>query len=264
MATKSILTDYDFGTSGIVTGMRAPTNPRDATNKAYVDAAIEGTSWKRSARVATQSNISLASPGATIDSIALAVNDRVLVRAQTDLTQNGIYVWNGAAVPMVRAADANSFDELEQAVLTVEEGSSANTTYRQTAVNGTIGADAIEFTVFGQSTPPASDTQAGIVERATQSEVDAGTDNERFVTPETLANYAGMLRKFSALIGDGSATSYAVSHNLGTRQVIVQVFQNGGSYDAVDCEAELTSTDVVTLKFNSAVSLDSLRVNVIG
>lgn len=38
----------------------------------------------------------------------------------------------------------------------------------------------------------ASETVAGLVELATQAEVDAGTDAQRTVTPATLANWAGL------------------------------------------------------------------------
>ena len=78
----------------------------------------------------------------------------MLVRAQTSGAENGIYVWNGAATPMTRALDASTFDELEQATTTVEEGTSAGTTYRQTAVNGTLGE------AFTLNVPVVAVTQA--------------------------------------------------------------------------------------------------------
>jgi hypothetical protein len=43
-------------------------------------------------------NVSLASPGATIQSVALVANDLVYLSAQTDETQNGLYKWKRAAV----------------------------------------------------------------------------------------------------------------------------------------------------------------------
>lgn len=261
---KPILTDLDFGSNAKPINLSAPTAAGDAATKAYVDSAVEGLAWKDAARVATQANLNLASPGATIDGVTMAANDRVLVRSQTTGADNGLYVWNGAAAAMTRAADASTFDELEQAVVTVEEGTSAGATFRQTAVNGTLGTTTVTFSAFGTSAPAATETTAGIAEVATQAETDAGTDDARFVTPLKLATYSGRLRKFSQTFGDGAATSYVITHNLNTRDVQVQVWQASGTYDLVDCEVEATSTTTVTIKTNSAPASNALRAVVMG
>lgn len=261
---KPVLTDLDFGGTAKPINVQAPTAPGDAATKAYVDSAVEGLAWKDSARVATQANISIASPGATVDGITMAVNDRVLVRAQTTNTENGIYIWNGAAVPMTRALDASTYDELEQAIVTVEEGTSAGSTFRQTGINGTIGSTAVTWAAFGTAAPAASETTAGIAEIATQAETDTGTDDQRIVTPLKLANWSGRLRKFSQTIGDGTATAIAVTHNLNTRDLHVQVFQATGTFDIVDCEVELTSVNQATLRFNTAPASNALRVVIMG
>lgn len=258
MATRQIHTDLDLLGSSKVTGLPTPTAPSDAVNKAYVDSAIEGLAFKDSARVATQGNINIASPGATIDGIAMAANDRVLVRAQSAASENGVYIWNGAAVPMTRALDASTFDELEQAVISVEEGSSADATFRQTEVNGTLGSSAVTWTSFGTSAPAATETTAGILEIATQAETDAGTDDARAVTPAKLGNWSGRMRRFSQTFGDGSATSYTLTHNFNSRDVQVQVYLNSGNYDEVICEVE-RGLNAVTLIFNSAPALNAMR-----
>ena len=195
---RKFFTDADFQSTSKVVNLPTPTASGDAVNKAYVDSAVEGLAWKDSCRVATQANLNLASPGATIDGITMASQDRVLVRAQTAGAENGIYVWNGAAVAMTRSLDASTFDELEQAVTTIEEGTSVGTTYRQTAVNGTLGTTAVAWTTFGTSAPAASETTSGIAELATQAETDAGTDDLRIVTPLKLANWSGRIKRFPA------------------------------------------------------------------
>ncbi len=263
MATRQMHTDLDFLGTGKVTGLVAATDPGDAVNKAQLDAAIEGTAWKDSARVATQGNLNLAAPGASIDGIAMAASDRVLVRAQSAAAENGIYIWNGAAVPMTRALDASTFAEIEQAVISVEEGSSANATFRQTAVNGTLGSTAVTWSTFGTSAPAATETTAGIAEIATQAETDAGTDDARMVTPLKLANWPGRPRRLAQTFGDGSATSYTVTHNFNTRDVVVAVYLNSGNYDEVTCEVE-RGLNAVTLIFNTAPALNALRCVVLA
>jgi hypothetical protein len=65
---------------------------------------------------------------------------------------------------------------------------------------------------------------------------------------------------YKANIGDGSATSIAVTHSLGTRDVAVEVFRNSGDYDTVICDVQRTSTSVVTLVFGTAPTTNQYRV----
>ena len=126
---KKIFTDFDFQSVSKVINLPSPSSSGDAVSKSYVDSLVEGLAWKDSCRVATQANLNLSSPGATIDGITMASQDRVLVRAQSTAADNGIYVWNGASTPMTRSLDASTFDELEQAISTVEQGTSAFLTW---------------------------------------------------------------------------------------------------------------------------------------
>lgn len=261
---RKFFTDLDLQSTSKVINLPSPVNAGDAVSKSYVDSVIEGLAWKDSCRVATQANLNLSSPGATIDGITMASQDRVLVRSQTTTADNGIYVWNGSAVAMTRALDASTFAELEQAVTTVEEGTSAGTTYRQDQVNGTLGSSTISWVTFGTSAPAASETTSGIAELATQAETDAGTDDARIVTPLKLANWSGRLRKVSTNVGDGSATSYTVTHNLNTRDVIVRVFPNSGQYDDVEVDVQRTGVNTVAVVFASAPSSNAYRVVVLG
>jgi len=261
---RKFFTDIDLQSTSKVINVPTPSAAGDAVPKSYVDSAVEGLAWKDSARVGTQSNINLASPGATIDGVTMASQDRVLVRNQSTQSQNGIYVWNGASTALTRSLDASTFAELEQAIITVEEGTDAGTTWRQTQVNGTIDVSNVLFTSFAAAAPAASETTAGIAELATQAEVDAGTDDARIVTPLKLTNWSGRLRKVSANIGDGSATSYVVTHNLNTRDVIIRVFPNSGQYDDVEVDVQRTSTTTATLVFATAPASNAYRVVVLG
>lgn len=256
--------NLDFGGVARILNLPAPASDQEPARLADLNSAVEGLAWKDSVRVATQSNVNLAGPGASIDGIAMAAGDRVLVRAQTTAPENGIYVWNGAAVPMTRALDANTAAELEQAVVTVEEGSSAGVTYRQSAVNFTLGTDPVNWTAFGTSAPPASETTAGIAEIATQAETDAGTDDARIVTPLKLANWSGRLRKYATNVGDGSATNYTITHNLNTRDAQVAVYRTSGAYDVVLTDVEMTTVNTITLRFAQAPASNAFRVVVIG
>ena len=118
MSTK-VLTSLDFDGAARIVGLQNGVDPQDAATVAQLNAAVEGLAWKDAARVASAVDINLASPGATIDGVTMDANDRVLVKDQADAAENGIYIWSGAAVPMTRSLDASSFDELEQATITI-------------------------------------------------------------------------------------------------------------------------------------------------
>jgi hypothetical protein len=260
---KKFLTNIDMSNLRIM-NLANPQADQDAATKAYVDRLVEGLAWKDNVRVATTGNINLNAPGSIIDGVTLSVGDRVLVKNQSDARQNGIYIYNGPSTPMTRAPDANTADELESAVVMVDEGSQAGTTWRQTNVNFVLGTDPVNWEPFGTAAPPANETTPGILRVATQAEVDAGTIDNAAVTPLKLANWAGRIRKYATVIGDGTATVFTITHSFGTRDVLVGVYQNGGNYDDVICVVERPSPDSVILRFGVAPAANSIRVVVIG
>lgn len=264
MATKQ-LTDLDFDNASRARNLPAPLLGSDAATMDFVLQQVERLKFKTSVRVATQGNVNLAAPGASVDGVAMSAGDRFLTRANTTASQNGIHVWNGAAVPATRALDANTAAELEAAVVVVEEGTDAGVQYRQTAVNFTLDTDPVTWVAAPSSVPDASTTVAGKVELLTQAELDAGTDTTRVPTADILAAWSGRARKSSALIGDGTATTFNVTHNFNTRDVLVQVMRNSGSFDTVHVDVARTSVNQVTISgFTTAPTANQYRVFVMG
>lgn len=258
---KQILSDLDFNSVSRITNLPDPTAAQQAATKAYVDANIEGQAWKDSVRVASTGNINLASPGASIDSVSMTAGKRFLAKDQTTGSQNGIYIWNGAAVAATRALDMSSAAEFEAAVVTVEEGTTnAGTTWRQTAVNITVDTTTVTFVSFGTAVPSASETVEGKAEIATQAETDTGTDDARIVTPLKLKTSKWANKSYQANIGDGSATQFDVTHLFGTRDVMVQVYRNSGNYDNIECDISRTDTNTVRLNFAAAPTSNQFRV----
>ncbi|MDA7909228.1 hypothetical protein N9B68_01900 [bacterium] len=64
---------------------------------------------------------------------------------------------------------------------------------------------------------------------------------------------------YSASIGDGSATSIAVTHGLGSQDVIVQLYDTS-SLDTVYADVVRTSVNVVTITFSIAPTSNDIRV----
>ena len=98
----------------------------------------------------------------------------------------------------------------------------------------------------------AGTSTAGIVTRASDAEALAGTNTTKYITPKHLAN-----RTYSATIG--GATSIAVTHNLGTRNVAVTMYDSS-SYETVYAEVVRTSTSVVTIGFSSAPASNDVTI----
>ena len=66
-------------------------------------------------------------------------------------------------------------------------------------------------------------------------------------------------RTYAETIGDASNTSYTVTHSLGTKDVIVQIYDIS-SNDTVFADVVRTSANVVTLTFGTAPALNDIRV----
>jgi len=73
----------------------------------------------------------------------------------------------------------------------------------------------------------------------------------------------GFMTRHAETIGDNAATSIAVTHNFGTDDVVVEVY-DATTKETVICDVDRTSTNAVTLTFSTAPATDSLRVVVIG
>ncbi len=65
--------------------------------------------------------------------------------------------------------------------------------------------------------------------------------------------------QYAVSIGNGNDVSFAVSHGLGTRDVIVQLYDNS-TYDTVYAGVVRNSTSQVTISFNSAPATNDIRV----
>ena len=230
---------------------------------AQLEAATLGLGWKDNVRVAAPGNINLAAPGATIDGVALANGDRIILTNQTTTSENGIYIWSGAAVALVRAPDADTADALESAVVTVDEGTSAGVTLRQTQVNFTINTDPILFADFFPVSGAATETSAGIIELATQAETDGGVDDSRAITALKLANSPFAHQGYAEDIGDGSTVNFTITHNLGTQDVLVQVRRNSGNFDYINVCTSAPTANTANVVFATGLAPTAAQFRVL-
>jgi len=133
-------------------------SPSVSSIKTYVDAkfetAIKGLDYRESCKTASSANVTLATPGASINGFTFTTNgQRVLLKDQTDARQNGIYNWNGAASPLTRSADSDDDPdgEVTGGLFTfIEAGNLAGSAFVMTAPAGSvvIGTDELVFAQF--------------------------------------------------------------------------------------------------------------------
>lgn len=143
-------------TSQKIINVLNPTADQDVATKSYVDAFKTGLDVKDSVRVATTANGTFTTAfanGSVVDGVTLATGDRILIKDQTDATQNGIYTVNATGAP-TRATDADSNTEVTSGMFTfVEEGTTNDNGGYVLSTNGaiTLGTTSLSFTLFSQA-----------------------------------------------------------------------------------------------------------------
>jgi hypothetical protein len=306
-------TDLNMGGYKLAS-LGTPTVSTDAATKQYVDDVAQGLNIHAASYAATTANLNAtysngtSGVGATLtnagtqaafttDGTTPSVNDRILVRLQTNQAQNGIYtlttVGSGSTNwVLTRATDFDTPTEIAGGDFTfVDNGTTlANTGWVNVDEVTTVGTDPIVFQQFsGAGTYTASNgvlltgtnftfaprTGYGLQTGASGAEIKlattsglnlasdlaVGAGNGISVLTNTVAiDSTVVVSKYAANVGDGSATSYTITHNLGTRDVIVSVYEASGSYAEVICDVNHATTNTITLLFSVAPTLNQYRV----
>ena len=251
--------EIDIITSTTLVGSANTNIPSTAAIKAYVDATAGGLGNLEGAWDASLGSFPIGSSpvagtkkgdywyvsvAGTVNSVAFNVGD-VLV-ALADAASTTTYSGNWISLEVNR----DQATETVLGLVTLATSTEVNT--------GTNSTDAVTPATLSGRT--ATETRTGIAELATQAETDAGTDDARIVTPLKLKTLLdARVGGYAANVGDASATSFALTHGLATRDVIVSIYDNT-TYEEVITDVVLTSTSVVTVSFAVAPALNAYRV----
>ena len=121
----------------------------------------------------------------------------------------------------------------------------------------TISAATVTGKVLtGLTIPAASDIVAGDTILQALGKLQAQID-----AADTLV--AGKTSKYAVAI-TGGATSEVITHNLNTRDVVVNVARAATPWDTVECDVERTTVNTITLRFSVAPAAGEYRVSVVG
>lgn len=239
-----------------------PQSANDAVNLGFIEDYFTGLNEKAAVLASSSGNINLDAPGSTIGGVTIPLNGRFLASSQTNNTQNGIYIWNGASVPATRSSDANTSTELNNATVYVPDstGTTIGATYRQITRNPIIGTDPIIWTIYGNSVPDATTTTPGRVTLAASTNINNNTDVGKVVTVEALLGSNVIKRQAKAIIGNGIDSTFPISHTFNTFDVGVIVRRTAG--DRADVYPDITrpTTGSVTVAFSYVPSVGEFTV----
>jgi len=239
-----------------------------------------------SVRTASDANLNLNGAVPIVSNVTLQDGDRVLVKAQSVATENGIYIFNSSTSTLSLSTNPEDSSLKEGSYTLVEEGLYAAQGW--IATSAVAGATVwTQFSAAGEYTAGSGITVSNGEISVNRSVVDnwydasgsassaltsangytdsqlstfgnqTSTDISNAIT--TAENYADNLVTSLALTskyvgtisGDGSTDTFTITHNLDKRSVMVQVYQSSGSPDTqwADVEVDMTriSTNAITI-----------------
>jgi hypothetical protein len=250
-----------------VINLADPSAATDAVNLQYLEGVVRGFDWKLEVIAASTVEVTIATPGATLDGVTLVNPMRVLLKDQSDPELNGIYVWTGPTTPLTRALDADSAVELSGSTVTVQQGTTnADRVYRCTADDPiTVGVTELPWVQVGAGGGTAYLAGNALVLTGDTFNVVPAVSGGISVAADSISvDTAVVVRKFAVSIGDSpySATQYVKAHGLATADLTVSVRLTGtGEIVYPDVTVDATN---VTLDFALAPTSNQYRLVVHG
>jgi hypothetical protein len=250
-----------FGNQRIST-LADPVNPQDAATMSWTQSqvanAAAGIDAKASVRILLNTNDTLSGLAAR-DGITPIVGDRVLARGQTTASQNGVYV--AAAGAWARATDADATAELTPgAFWFVEEGTTYGKTQWRIENTGsiTVGTTSITINQFGGGAAYTASLGVVLVANDFRAQVVA-SGGVQAVAGGLQIDMAVVARGKAFTIGNGAATSIAMTHNFGTKR-LMPWGRIVATDELIPIDGVATDTNTFTANFSVAPASNSIEV----
>ena len=253
---SSAVTDFTEATQDVVGAFVSGTS--NEVNVAYDDGAGTLTIGLPD-DVTITGNLTVNGTTTTVNSTTVTVDDKNLelgsVASPSDSTADGggITLKGDSDHTILWTNSTDSWDFSEH--LNIASG-------KEFQINGT---QVLNATQLGSGVINSSLVTVGTITSGTWTATDIGVSHGGTGASTASAARAnlGVMEKVTATIGDGSATSYAITHNRSTTDVMVQVY-DASSNDTVFANVTRNSTSQVTVSFASAPSTNAYKVVVIG
>ena len=217
-------------TGGSITGLGSPSASSDAATKNYVDQAVAGLRTRIIAEAATTANVNLTNgleAGDSIDGVTLVAGDRVLVKDQSDATENGLYlaVSSGAAS---RDPEHDTIAELSGQMIVVNQGTSNDNKIFlcTTDSSATIGSSNI---TYSQITPANVGTVTSV------GVADAGASE--FTVTNSPITSSGTINLAINSIADTKLGTISTANKVSASAINID--------GATDIGADLTTSDLI-------------------
>lgn len=174
-----------------------------------------------------------------IQNLASDPSNPVAGQMYFNTTSHKMRLYNGTSWENAGAGDGS--------VTSISAGAGLNTTGDDASVDGGT------ITTTGTLNLTKSGVTAGTYQGLTVDKYGRVTSASSLTI---LAKYTG------TITGDGTTASFTITHNLGSRDVTVNVY-DGSTFEDVIVDIERTSTSALTIKFGSAPAVSQTYVVVV-
>ena len=160
-------------TGGSISGLGSPGSASSAVPKSYVDDAVAGLRTRIIAECASTANVNISNAleaGDSIDGVVLVAGDRVLLKDQSDATENGLYLAVGSGAGAAsRDPEHDTIAELSGGMVVVNQGTANDNKIFlcTTDSDGSIGSTNITYTVITPSNT-GTVTSVGLTQSGTE------------------------------------------------------------------------------------------------